>query len=148
MFDPDYLKTADDDPAEIEQWKQIDAESEVIEQRKNHRLRIRTAVDDLFEESLAHMDVPASLRAYKIQIADACADTILDRFYLRPPSTGPHTQHRRTIYGVGQRLQQALGYKTLFLMTGRIAEVRAMETAIEAAYETIHKLLQELEHGR
>ena len=142
------LKTADDDPAKIEQWLQADAVDEEVEQRKNHRLRIRTAVDNLFEESLAHVDVPAYLRAYKIQIADACADAILDRFHLRPTSAGPYAQHRRAMYDIGQRLQQALGYKALFLMTGRIAEVRAMETAIEAAYETIHSLVQKVMDGR
>jgi hypothetical protein len=141
------VKSQNDDRSEIAEWKQPECVEERTERRWNHRLRIRTIVDDRFEESLAQPDVSPSLRAWKIQIADACADAILDRFHVRPASTGPHATYRRTMYDVGQILQQALGCKTLFLMSGRIAEAKAMEAAIARAYEAVRKLVRELEHG-
>ncbi len=141
-------KQADDDPIEVEQWQQPEVVDEWAERRRNHRLRIRTAVDDLFEGSLAQPEIPASLRAWKIQIADACADAILDRFHLRPASSGPHATCRRVMYDVGQELQRALGYKSLFLMTGRSAEVKAMEAAIERAYEAIRELTRLMQENR
>jgi hypothetical protein len=133
-------KRIDDSPVEVEKWLRAPPDVEWAEQRKNHRLRIRTAVDDLFEGSLAQAEVPASLRAWKIQIADACADGILERFYLRPASAGPHATCRRMMYEVGQELQRALGHRSLFLVSGRSAEVQAMEEAIARASEALDEL--------
>jgi hypothetical protein len=133
-------KRAGDESAEVELWLNAHPDVEWAERRKNHRLRIRTAVDDLFEGSLAQAEVPASLRAWKIQIADACADAILERFYLRPASVGPHAACRRVMYEVGQELQRALGHKSLYLLSGRSTEVQAMEEAIARAYDALGEL--------
>lgn len=133
-------KRIDEDPAEVQEWQCAPSDVEWAERRKNHRLRIRTAVDDLFEGSLAQAEVPASLRAWKIQIADACADGILDRFHLRPATQGPHAACRRMMYEVGQELQRALGHRSLYLVSGRSAEVQAMEEAIVRAYEALGEL--------
>lgn len=138
-------KLDSDDAAEIEAWQQVGDIDEWSERRKNHRLRIRTAVDNLFEHRPTHSEVPSILRAWKIQVADACADGILDRFYLRPASTGPRVAYRRTMYEIGQDLQHALGSQALFLMSGRVDEVRSMELAIERAYRAIRRLVQEIE---
>ena len=72
--------------------------------------------------------------------ADACADGILDRFYLRPATQGPHATCRRMMYEVGQELQRALGHRSLYLVSGRSAEVQAMEEAIARAYEALGEL--------
>lgn len=133
-------KRVDDDPIQVQEWQRIPSDIEWTERRKNHRLRIRTAVDDLFEGSLAQAEVPASLRAWKIQIADACADGILARFHLRPATQGPRAACRRMMYEVGQELQVALGHRSLYLVSGRSAEVQAMEEAIARAYEALGEL--------
>lgn len=138
-------KTENDEPKEIEEWKKPVILGGWVERRKNHRLRIRTMVDDLFERNLPLSDVPASVRAWKIQIADLCADAILDRFHVRPASSGPWASYRRTMHGIAQDLQQALGYKDLFLMTGRVAEAKTMEATLENAYQAIRELVQDLE---
>jgi hypothetical protein len=138
-------KAEDDDPGEIARWVQPDTTDASLERRKNHRLRIRTVVDDLFEECLVQAHVPASLRAWKIQVADASADAILDRFHLRPTDGGSTAVYRQVMYEVGQSLQQALGYKTLYTMSGRLAEAKAMEMAIERAYKSVQALVRELE---
>jgi hypothetical protein len=138
-------KSMDDDLEEIEKWKTEVIVGGWVERRKNHRLRIRTAVDDLFEENKPLAHVPANVRAWKIQVADECANAILSRFYLRPASSGPWATYRRTMYDIEQNLQQALGCQTLFLMTGRISEVKTMEAAIESAYEATRALVQEIQ---
>jgi hypothetical protein len=138
-------KSPDDDPEEIEAWKTQAVVGGWVERRKNHRLRIRTAVDDLFEQNVPLSSVPANVRAWKIQIADECADAILSRFHLRAASSGPWATYRRTMYDIEQNLQQALGCQTLFLMTGRANEVKTMESAIASAYQAAHRLVQELE---
>lgn len=138
-------KTENDDSKEIEKWKKPVIVGGWVERRKNHRLRIRTMVDDLFEKNFPFSNVPASVRAWKIQIADGCADAILERFHLRPASSGPWAIYRRTMHDIGESLQQALGYKNLFLMTGRIAEAKAMEASIKSAYQAIRELVQDLE---
>jgi hypothetical protein len=138
-------KTENDDPQEIEEWKQPLAVGGWVERRKNHRLRIRTMVDDLFEKNLGLPDVPASVRAWKIQVADTCADVILDRFHVRPASSGPWASFRLAMHDIAQNLQQALGYKDLFLMTGRVSEAKTMETVIEDAYQAVRELVRELE---
>ena len=140
-------KRSDDNPDEIEHWEKSAVGNEWTEKRKNHRLRIRTTVDDLFEESLARPDVTPTFRAWKIQVVDMCADAVLDRFYVRPTSSGSHAVYRRVMYQVGQDLQQALGCKTLFLLSGRTAEVKTMETAIERAYQRVQKLAANLENN-
>ena len=137
-------KTENDDPKEIEKWKKPVIEGGWVERRKNHRLRIRTMVDDLFEKNLPLADVPASVRAWKIQVADECANTILERFHVRPSSSGPWASHRRMMHDMGQNLKHALGHKDLFLMTGRITEAKAMETRIRTAYETVRELMRDL----
>jgi len=137
-------KMKTDDPKEIEEWKEPVVVGGWVERRKNHRLRIRTAVDDLFEKNFPDQDVPASVRAWKIQIADQCADTVLERFHVRPASSGPWASYRRTMHEIGEKLRQALAYKDLFLMTGRVAEAQTMETAIESAYQAIRQLMQNL----
>lgn len=144
-------KTEKDDPKEIEEWKKPVIVGGWVERRKNHRLRIRTMVDDLFERNpkdLSLSNVPTSVvRAWKIQIADKCADAILERFHIRPASSGPWASYRRIMHNIGQNLQQALGYKDLFLMTGRIAEAKTMEASIESAHQAIRELLRDLEES-
>ena len=140
-------KRPDDDPDEMEHWKKSAVGDEWAERRKNDHLRIRTTVDDLFEESLARSDVTPTFRAWKIQVVDRCADVILDRFHVRPTSSGSHAAYRRVMYQVGQDLQQALGCKTLFLLSGRVAEVKTMETAIERAYQRVQRLALNLENN-
>lgn len=137
-------KTKDDDPEEVEKWKKPVTVGGWVERRKNHRLRIRTEVDDLFEKSFPDSNVSASVRAWKIQIADQCADAILERFHVRPASSGPWAFYRRMMYEIGEKLQQALAYKDLFLMTGRIAEAQTMEATIESAYQAVCELMQDL----
>jgi hypothetical protein len=141
-------KGEDDDPDEIARWIQPGTTDASLERRKNHRLRIRTVVDDLFEECLVQAHVPASLRAWKLQVADASADAILDRFHLRPTANGSTAVYRQVMYEVGQSLQQALGYKTLYMMSGRLAEAKAMEMAIERAYKAVQELVRGLERER
>ncbi|MFZ5917759.1 MAG: hypothetical protein ACOYZ7_12540 [Chloroflexota bacterium] len=141
-------KSENDDPAAIEQWKKpMTALGGWVERRKNHRLRIRTMVDDLFEKNLPTADIPASVRAWKIQVADECADAILERYHVRPASSGPWALYRQTMHDIAQSLQQALGYKDLFLMTGRASEARTMETSIRNAYESIRDLVQDMEQN-
>lgn len=132
--------------SEIEEWKKPAVVlGGWVERRKNHRLRIRTMVDDLFEKNLPPLDVPASVRAWKIQVSDECADAILERFHLRPASSGPWASYRQMMHTVSQNLQQALGYKDLFLITGRVSEAKTMETAIRGAYKTIQELVHDIE---
>lgn len=139
-------KTDFDNPQEVEEWKKpVVTVGGWVERRKNHRLRIRTMVDDLFEKNLPPLEVQATVRAWKIQVADACADAILARFHVRPASTGPWASYRQTMHDIAQNLQQALGYKDLFLLTGRTSEARTMETSIKDAYQTIQQLVQEIE---
>jgi hypothetical protein len=139
-------KTELDDPDEIEEWKKPAVTvGGWVERRKNHRLRIRTMVDDLFEKNLPPLEVPATVRAWKIQVADECANAILDRFHIRPASSGPWASYRRTMHDIAQNLQQALGYKDLFLITGRPSEAKTMEASIKDAYHTIQQLVQEIE---
>jgi hypothetical protein len=140
-------KTGDEEPEELERWKWPASGDDRLERRRDHRLRIRTTIDDLFEKSFPSGYVSATARAWKIQIADKCADAILDRFHVRPAASGPWALYRRSIYDVGQDLQQALGQGSLFLMTGRLLEAKAMEAAIERALSVIHKLIGELEQG-
>ena len=140
-------RTKDDDPGEIESWKKPMIVGGWIERRKNHRLRIRTMVDDLVEKSFPRSDVPASVRAWKIQVADGCADTILERFHVRPASSGPWAAYRRTMHGIGESLQQALAYRDLFLMTGRITEAKTMETTIKSAYQAVRELMRDLDES-
>jgi len=140
-------KMKDDDPGEIEEWKKPLIVGGWVERRKNHRLRIRTMVDDLIEKGFPQPDVPASIRAWKIQVADVCADVMLERFHVRPASSGPWAAYRRTMHNIGENLQQALAYRDLFLMTGRTAEARTMETTIESAYQAICELMRDLDES-
>jgi hypothetical protein len=141
-------KTAEDDPEEIEEWKKPLIEGGWVERRRNHRLRIRTTVDDLFEKTIVLPEMPATVRAWRIQVVDECADAILERYHLRPASSGPWALYRRTLYEVGQDLQQALGCTTLFLMTGRTTEIRSMMAAVDRAHQATSKLLGELEEDQ
>ncbi|MBN1584359.1 MAG: hypothetical protein JXA89_26875 [Anaerolineae bacterium] len=138
-------KTAHDDPEEIEKWKKTISADGQIERRKNHHLRIKTAVDDLFEKGCPRCDIRVSMRAWKIQVADMCADAILEQYHLRPAASGPWAAYRRSMYDIGQNLQQALAHKDLFLMTGRVDEVSAMETAIAQAHQRLADLVATLE---
>jgi len=138
-------KSEDDDLKEIDEWKKPAIKGGWVERRKNHRLRIRTMVDDLFEKNLPLADVPASIRAWKLQVADECANTILERFHIRPSSSGPWASHHRMLCDMGKNLEHALSHRDLFLMTGRIAEAKAMEVRIRTAYETMRELMQQLE---
>lgn len=119
-------KTEHDEPKEIEEWRKPVIVGGWVERRENHRLCIRTMVDDLFENNCPLSDVPTSVRAWKLQTADQCADVVLERFHVRPASSGPWMSHRRRMHDIGDYFHQALGYKDLFLMTGRIVEAKAM----------------------
>jgi hypothetical protein len=138
-------KSDDDDPEEIEEWKMPIVEGEWVERRKNQRLRIRTSVDDLFDQHLALSGMPATVRAWRLQVVDECADAILSRFHARPASSGPWASYRKTLHEIGQDLQQALGCKTLFLMTGRTSEVKMMLDAVERAHQAMRKLVSDIE---
>ena len=140
-------KTKEDNPKEIEEWKNPVIAGGWVERRKNHRLRIRTMVDDLFEKNRPLPDVLSCVRAWKLHVADKCADVILERFHVRPASSGPWASYRRAMRDIGEDLQQALAHKDLFSMTGRIAEAKAMEPTIESAYQAIRALVQELEES-
>lgn len=141
------LKTANDDPKEIESWKTPTFVDGQIERRKNYRLRIRTLVDDLFEESVPQARVSPTLRAWKIQITDACAEAVLTKFHVRPASSGPWAAYRRKLYDIGQKLQQALAHKDLFLLTGRVAEATSMKAMIEDASHDAGELMQSLKEN-
>lgn len=138
-------KSEDDDPDEIERWKTRIVEGEWVERRKNHRLRIRTSVDDLFDKHLGLSAMPAAVRAWRLQVVDECADAVLSRFHVRPASSGPWASYRQTLYDIGQDLQQALGCRNLFLMTGRTGEVKMMLDAIERAQQATRALLSDIE---
>jgi hypothetical protein len=138
------LKTPDDDPAEIERWKKPIVPGGWIERRKNFRLRIRTSIDDLFERGLPECDASPKARAWKIQIVDRCADEIIERFHLRPASSGPWVLYRRTLQSIGQDLENAQGNIHLFLMSGRASEVQEIESAITHAYQSICQLAQDV----
>jgi len=138
-------KTDDDDLEEIEEWKKPVVANGWTERRKNHRLRIRTMVDDLFEEKLPLSEVPASVRAWKLRVADECANVILDRFHVRSASSGPWASYRKKMHRIGESLQQALGYKDLFLMTGRTAEAKAMGEIVETAHRAMDELMHDLQ---
>ena len=138
-------KTKTDDAKEIEEWKNPAVADGWVERRKNHRLRIRTMVDDLFEKNRPLPDVLSCVRAWKLQVADKCADVILERFHVRPASSGPWASCRKTMRDIGENLRQALAHKDLFSMTGRIAEAKAMEPTIKSAYQAIRELMQDIE---
>ena len=138
-------KTDNDDPDEIEKWKKAIIADGRIERRKNHHLRIKTAVDDLFEKSCPRCDIRVSMRAWKIQVADMSADAILERYHVRPAASGPWAAYRRSLYDIGQGLQQALAHKDLFLMTGRMDEINAMEAAVAQAHQKLTELIAQVE---
>ena len=138
-------KSADDDPDEIERWKKVIVADGYIERRKNHHLRIKTSVDDLFEKTCPRCDVTASMRAWKIQLAGECADAILELYHVRPAASGPWASYRRAMYDIGQSLQQGLAHKDLFLMTGRIQEVKSMGAVVADAHHILSDLLSELD---
>lgn len=139
------LKGEAEDAKVIEAWKASVPLGEHLERRKNYRLRIRTMIDDLFEEVFPLGEVTATIRAWKIQLTDACADAILTKFHLRPASSGPWASYRRTLYDVGQALHQALAHKDLFLMTGRASEILAMKQVLAETNEMIARLAREFE---
>lgn len=138
-------KTYNDDPDEIEKWKKAIIADGQIERRKNHHLRIKTAVDDLFEKSCPRSDIRVSMRAWKIQVAEMCADAILERYHVRPAASGPWAAYRRSLYDIGQNLQQALAHKDLFLVTGRVDEISEMQAMIAEAHQKLNELIARLE---
>ena len=138
-------KTMDDDPKEIEKWKSPSIQGGWIERRKNHHLRIRTTIDDLFEKNRPLPDVLTCVRAWKLEVSDACADAIIKRFHIRPVIAGPWVGRREQMQKISQSVQETLAHKDLFLMTGRIAEAKAMEFTIKKAYLAMRELIEELE---
>lgn len=140
-------KSETDDPDEIEGWKKPIIAEGWIERRKNHRLRIRTMVDDLFEKNRPLPDVLTCVRAWKLQVADRYADAILERYHVRPAATSPWVTHHKNLHRVAEEIQEALAHKDLFLMTGRFNELAAMQTKIERAYLAVQTLMQELEES-
>jgi hypothetical protein len=135
------VRSAREDGAEVERWRGSVRAGGWVERRRNHRLRIRTAVDDLFEGYCTHSDVTATLRAWKLQLADACADVILSRFHVRPASNDRNASARRVAGDIGEDLEEALNCRKLFLMTGRDEELEAMKAAIERAYRATLQLM-------
>jgi|GEM_PF-6046532 len=138
------LKTEGENPKEIEAWKMQVRADGLLERRKNYRLRIRVMVDDLFEKIVPLTNVTATVRAWKIQLADACAEAILDRFHLRPASSGPWAIYRQTLHEIGQKLNQALAHQELFLMTGRPGEIEAMRAMIQEANQAVQALAEQV----
>lgn len=139
------LKAEGENPKEIEAWKtqvQIDG---LLERRKNYRLRIRVIVDDLFEKFVPPSSITATMRAWKIQLADACAEAILERFHLRPASSGPWAVYRQALHEIEQKLHQALAHRDLFLLTGRTGEVEALCRMIQEAGEAAQALVRRIE---
>ncbi len=140
-------KTENDVLAEIQEWTRPTGVNGWVERRKNHRLRIRTMVDDLFEEGLALSNVTANVRAWKLRVADTCADTVLERYHVRPASSGPWASQRQKMRQIGDDLQRALGYKDLFLMTGRVAEAKTMQAIVDNAHQAMQELITHLEES-
>ncbi len=140
-------KSQDDDLEEIEDWKKAVWTQGWIERRRNHRLRIRTSVDSVFEDAFPTSGMTASVRAWKIQVMDVCADAIIERFHLRPAAGGTWACFRKRMQSIEKSLQQAINCKELFLSTGRVDEVWSMEKAIIRAQQEITLLKQEIENS-
>jgi hypothetical protein len=140
-------RSESDDPDEIERWKKPTVTGGWIERRKNHRLRIRTMVDDLFEKNRPLPDVLTCVRAWKLQVADACADAIMEQYHLRPAATSLWLTQRRKLHRVAQEIQEALAHKDLFLMTGRFDELKAMQTKVRRAHQAMQALTRALEEN-
>ncbi|MFZ5918692.1 MAG: hypothetical protein ACOYZ7_17290 [Chloroflexota bacterium] len=138
-------KTPADDPSEIEAWKNQSQVEPGLERRKNHRLHIRSTVDDLFEKNRPVPDVLTCVRAWKLQVADRCADAVLQRFHLRPTAGAPWVRHRQKVEAITRYIEETLAHGSLFLMGGRFPDVKAMEFAIKKAYQATQDLLEALE---
>ncbi len=137
-------KVEDDDPQAIEEWKSQLARGDWRERRTRHRLRIRTMVDDLFENSLPLAEVRTSIRAWKIQIADRFAEAVLERFHVRPASTRTWATYRLRIYDIGQELEKAIGYKEQLLRSEKFTEAKLLEVTIGRAFQATRELVQDL----
>lgn len=137
-------KRENEDLEEIEEWKSQPVGGKWTERRKCHRLRVRTMVDDIFEKSLPLAEVTTSVRAWKIQIVDAFAEAVLERFHLRPASTRPWASHRLQIHDIGKALEQALDYRERLLRSEKLLDARLLQDTISSVHETVRDLVRDI----